>query len=163
MTRNLTGGKNHKKAKQGCEKPIFIEKQTDQQYARVVQVLGNRNILAYCNDNIVRLCHIRGSIRKDMWISKGDLILVSLRDFLLDKDDKFEKGDILYKYDRELHSVLRKEDNINIRLFLTLETKSLEQLKTFGGQKIELADSDLFDDDLFEENEDDEEMDINAI
>ena len=167
MTRNLTGGKNHKKAKQGSEKPIFVDKQDDQLYARVIQVLGNRNVLAYCNDNILRLCHIRGSIRKDMWISAGDIVLISIRDFITEKNDKYEKGDILYKYDRDHHSKLKKDDNINIKLFLTLETMGIEALKTLIGKKVEFSER---EEDLFEEasnngdSEDSEEsIDIDNI
>jgi len=159
MTRNLTGGKNHKKAKQGSDKPNFIEKQDDQLYARVIQVLGNRNVLAFCNDNKIRMCHIRGSIRKDMWISAGDIILISIRDFLLEKDGKYEKGDILFKYDRDYHSKLKKEDSINIKLFLTLETMGIDILKTLSGKKIEFDEE---DEDLFEEHVE-EPIDINNI
>jgi initiation factor 1A len=162
MTRNLTGGKNHKKAKQGSEKPNFVEKETDQLYARVIQVLGNRNVLAYCNDNKVRLCHIRGSIRKDMWISAGDIVLISLRDFLQDKEDTLEKGDILHRYDRDHHSKLKKDDTINVKLFLTLETMGIDNLKKLGGKKIEIEE-DLFEggDDVFEESE--ESIDVDNI
>ena len=164
MTRNLTGGKNHKKAKQGSEKPIFFDKQDDQLYARIIQVLGNRNVLAYCNDNILRLCHIRGSIRKDMWISAGDIVLISIREFLTDKDDKYGKADILYKYDRDHHSRLKKDDNINIKLFLTLETMGIEALKTLNGKKVQFDER---EEDLFEEASDnaesEESIDIDNI
>ena len=71
---NLTGGKNYKRTKHSSEKPKYVEKQDDQMYARILQNFGNRNLLAYCNDNKMRLCHIRGSIRKDMWISVGDIV-----------------------------------------------------------------------------------------
>lgn len=159
MTRNLTGGKNHKKAKQGSEKPNFVEKETGQLYARVIQVLGNRNVLVYCNDNKIRLCHIRGSIRKDMWISAGDIVLISIRDFLLDKEEKFEKGDILHKYDRDHHSRLKKDDTLNVKLFLSLETMGVDNVKKIGGTKVELG---IREEDLFEENEENSEDSIDV-
>lgn len=159
MTRNLTGGKNHKKAKQGSEKPNFVEKENDQLYARVIQVLGNRNVLVYCNDNKVRLCHIRGSIRKDMWISAGDIVIISIRDFLLNKEEKFEKGDILHKYDRDHHSRLKKDDTLNIKLFLSLETMGVDNLKKIGGTKVELE---IGEEDIFEENEEESEGSIDV-
>ena len=84
---NFIGGKNYKKTKHVSETTVFVEKEDDQLYGRVIQVLGNRNTLVFCNDNIVRLCHIRGSIRKDMWISVGDIVIVSIRDFLREKND----------------------------------------------------------------------------
>ena len=132
MTRNLTGGKNHKKAKQHSEKAKFIEKQDDQLYARVVRMLGNRNVLTFCNDNKLRLCHIRGSIRKDMWINEGDIVIISIRDFLTEKDGKYDKGDILFKYDRENHARLRKDSKINVKLFLHLEKMDVESLEKIG-------------------------------
>ena len=36
--------------------------------------------------------HIRGTMRKKIWINQGDIILVSLRDFQKDK------GDVILKY-----------------------------------------------------------------
>jgi translation initiation factor 1A len=163
MTRNLTGGKNHKKAKQGSENPTFTEKKDDQIYARVIQILGNRNVLTFCNDNIVRLCHIRGSIRKDMWISVGDIVIISIRDFITEKDSKYEKGDILHKYDRDHHSKLKKYNTINNKLFLTLETMGVDNLKTLAGKKVEIDD---VNEDLFEDgkNQDsDESIDVDDI
>jgi len=40
-----------------------------------------------------RICHVRGNMRKRVWINLNDLVLVSLRDF---QDDK---ADIMYKYE----------------------------------------------------------------
>jgi translation initiation factor 1A len=145
---NLTGGKNYKKTKHATEKSKYIEKEDDQQFARVLQILGNRNTLAYCNDNVIRLCHIRGSIRKDMWINTGDLILISLRDFLQDKKDKYEKADILHKYDREYYSKLKKEKGFNEKLLLTLETSDTEQLARIKEMRFNTTvgnDEDIFD------------------
>jgi len=163
---NLTGGKNYKKTKHSADLPIFVEKEDGQLYARVLQILGNRNTLAYCNDNVVRLCHIRGSIRKDMWINVGDIVLISVRDFLLEKDGKYEKGDILYKYDREHYSKLKKDVNMNPKLFVTLETASVESLKL-----IKQSTSDIFgkvnsvvdNEDIFDHEEDDDDVDVDAI
>jgi len=164
MTKNLTGGKNHKKTKQGADKPKIIDKQDDQLYARVIQILGNRNVLAFCNDNKIRLCHIRGSIRKDMWISTGDIVLISIRDFLIDKDGKYEKGDILFKYDRDIHSKLKKDNDINNKLFLTLETMDTNALRTIVGKTIHLEDNeDIFEGDKEESEESEESVDIDNI
>lgn len=117
---NKTGGKNYKKSKHGGddENSIFIERQEDQQYGRVVKVLGNGNMLVYCNDNKERICHIRGAIRKRVWINLGDLVLVSLRD-LGDAD----KGDILTKYEPKFFSKIKKLDGVNPVLFNNLESK----------------------------------------
>jgi len=161
---NKTGGKNYKKTKHSSERPIFIEKQEDQQYARIIQVLGNRNVLAFCNDNKIRLCHIRGSIRKDTWINNGDIVLVSLRDFLKqnDNEDTYEKGDVLYKYDRDLYSRLKKDDHINVKIFLTLETMGIDNIKKLQGAKIEIEE-DYFDKASCSEDESEESIDVDNI
>jgi translation initiation factor 1A len=155
---NLTGGKNYKKTKHAAEKPKFVEKTDDQQYGRILQILGNRNTLAYCNDNIVRLCHIRGSIRKDMWINVGDIVLVSVRDFLQDKKDKYEKADILYKYDREDYSKLKKQEGFNEKLLFSLETSTVEELKRI--KELRVSNTLVNNDDIIFDHEDVDEEDI---
>lgn len=55
-------------------------------------MLGNGRIQAQCFDGQRRLAHIRGKLRKKVWINQGDIILLSLRDY------QDEKGDVLLKY-----------------------------------------------------------------
>eukprot|EP00918_Siedleckia_nematoides_P100759 GHVU01220127.1.p3 GENE.GHVU01220127.1~~GHVU01220127.1.p3 ORF type:complete len:118 (-),score=36.33 GHVU01220127.1:186-539(-) len=55
-------------------------------------MLGNGRLDAYCFDGHKRLCHIRGKMRKKCWVSTGDIILVTLRDF------QMGKADVIYKY-----------------------------------------------------------------
>ena len=142
MGRNLIGGKNYKKTKHGSEKSAYQVKEDDQLWGRIYRILGGKNTLVYCNDNEIRLCHIRGSIRKDNWISVGDIVLISIRDFNESKEkDKYEKGDILYKYDRDYHSKLRKEPNINPKLFLNLETATDDVLKQMKQNKVLITDT----------------------
>jgi len=164
---NLTGGKNYKKTKHHSEKAAFVEREDDQLFARVLQILGNRNVLAYCNDNVVRLCHIRGSIKKDMWIGVGDVVLISIRDFLADKDGKYEKADILHKYDRDDYSKLKKATDFNPKLLLTLETATPESLRLIKQSRVD--NTDVFGraqhgEDIFDHGEDDDEdVDVDAI
>jgi translation initiation factor 1A len=133
-------------------------------YGRVIRVLGNRNLLTYCNDNVVRLCHIRGSIRKDMWINIGDLVLISIREFLQDKKDKYEKGDILYKYDRDLYSTLKKDKDINTKLFLEIEKTDLQNIKKVQGTKYDMEHEEGFEFDKSDhDNDDGEDVDIDNI
>jgi translation initiation factor 1A len=134
---NRTGGKNYKKSKQtgSFEKP-FIERQEDQQYGRVLRNLGGRNMLVYCNDNKIRLCHICGAMRKFNWLSVGDLVLISLRDFGHKPEpgstDKYEKGDILAKYDSDHLGKLKKMPDANPKLFMQLETMDGKVLAEIG-------------------------------
>ena len=134
---NRTGGKNYKKSKQtgSFEKP-FIDRQEDQQYGRVLRNLGGRNMLVYCNDNKIRLCHICGAMRKFNWLSVGDLVLISLRDFGHKPEpgstDKYEKGDILAKYDTDHLGKLKKMPDANPKLFMQLETMDGKVLAEIG-------------------------------
>ncbi len=135
---NRTGGKNYKKSKQtGSIVKPFIDKQADQLYARVLRNLGGRNMLVYCNDNKVRLCHICGAMKKFDWLSAGDLVLISLREFEKKPEPGskhvYEKGDIIAKYDSEHLGKLKKLPDINQKLFMQLETmdgKILEEIGT---------------------------------
>jgi translation initiation factor 1A len=55
-------------------------------------MLGNGRLEAQCFDGARRLAHIRGKLRKKVWINQGDIILLSLRDY------QDEKGDVIMKY-----------------------------------------------------------------
>lgn len=62
------------------------------EYAQVTKMLGNGRLQAQCFDGETRLAHIRGKMRKKVWINQGDIILISLREF---QDDK---ADVIVKY-----------------------------------------------------------------
>lgn len=147
---NQKGGKNYKKSKHTSGmKPVFIDKKPDQMYARIVKNLGNRNLLVYCNDNRVRLAHIRGSMRKRVWLGMGDIVLISLRDFekpLSESGRSYEKSDIVAKYDEDLLGRLRKEPDINKKLFQQLETMDGTVLAEIGRKEQEIRDRGLSED-----------------
>jgi initiation factor 1A len=142
---NRTGGKNYKKSKQtGSIVKPFIDRQPDQMYARIIRNLGGRNMLVYCNDNRVRLCHICGAMKKFTWLNVGDLVLISLRGFEKKPEagsNEYEKGDIVAKYDSEHLGKLKKQPDINQKLFMTLETvdgKILAEIGTKEQMKVAL-------------------------
>ncbi len=43
------------------------------EYAQVVKMLGNGRLEASCFDGERRLAHIRGKMRKKVWINQGDM------------------------------------------------------------------------------------------
>lgn len=57
--------------------------------------MGNGRLEALCFDGEKRLAHIRGKLRKKVWINQGDIILLSLRDY------QDEKGDVILKYNAD--------------------------------------------------------------
>ena len=145
MPPNFKGGKNYKKkAKQDDIDPsiLMIERQADQQIARVIRALGNRNMQCYCNDNTVRICHIRGKMRNRVYVEVGDMVLVSLREYEGDTKETSElRGDILAKYPSECLSKLKKEDGINQRLFMSLETMNGVAIGEIGQGKNTIEDT----------------------
>jgi translation initiation factor 1A len=88
------GGKNRRRGKNEneSEKRELIFKEDGQEYAQVIKMLGNGRLSAFCFDGQTRLCHIRGKLRKKVWINQGDIILIGLRDF------QDEKADVLLRY-----------------------------------------------------------------
>ena len=70
----------------------LVVKEPGQEYAQVLRMLGNGRLEAYCFDSVKRLCHIRGKLRKKVWIQVGDIVLLGLRDF------QDSKADVIMKY-----------------------------------------------------------------
>lgn len=89
------GGKKKKKYKKNNNDELNTPltcKDDEQEYGLVLKLLGDRKVTVKCFDGKTRCCLIRGKLRKRVWISEGDIVLVSLRDFC---DDK---ADIIHKY-----------------------------------------------------------------
>jgi len=66
-----------------------------------------------------RLAHIRGKMRKKVWINQGDIVLLSLRDF---QDDK---ADVIVKY--------TADEARNLKAYGELpENAKINETDTFG-------------------------------
>jgi translation initiation factor 1A len=94
----MQGGKNRRRGKnendnekrelvfkedgQGANDPVSLVADgpsnltSTTEYAQVVKMLGNGRLEAKCFDGPVRLAHIRGKLRKKVWINQGDIILL---------------------------------------------------------------------------------------
>jgi initiation factor 1A len=154
---NTTGGKNYKKSKHTSVKAPYIDRAPDQMWARAVKILGNRNIQCYCNDNKLRICHIRGAMRNRSFVNIGDIVLISCRELAKKEDRDDEKGDILAKLDPEHYHRLKKEEGVNPYLFQQMETASDKVLATIKGKDAsDLLDIDD-DNDIFDRTEQGEE------
>ena len=87
------GGKNRRRGKnEGDTKRELEYKEDGQEYAQVMRMLGNGRLDASCFDGTKRICHIRGKMRKKVWVGVGDIILVGLRDY------QDGKCDVILKY-----------------------------------------------------------------
>jgi translation initiation factor 1A len=92
------GGKNRRKGKTDGSTAVKREllfKEDGQEYAKVVKLLGNCNLSLECADEVQRIGHIRGSMRKKVWVKLHDVCLISLRDF------QDNKADIIHVYDAD--------------------------------------------------------------
>lgn len=94
------------------DKRELVFKEEGQEYALVGKMLGNGWLEAMCCDEVKRLAHIRGAFRKRIWISVGDTVLLSLRDF------QDNKADVILKYTPEEAKMLKSYGEIpeNIQL-----------------------------------------------
>jgi len=90
------GGKNRRRGKnEGEIKRELVFKEDGQEYAQVIRMLGNGRLEAQCFDGEKRLCHIRGKLRKKVWVNQGDIVLLGLRDF------QDAKADVILKYNAD--------------------------------------------------------------
>ena len=108
------GGKNRRRGKNEMEgqKRELVFKEDGQEYAQATKMLGNGRLEAICFDGVTRLCHIRGKLRKKVWINQSDIVLIGLRDF------QDAKADVILKYSadeaRNLKSYGEFPDSVKI-------------------------------------------------
>jgi len=69
-------------------------------------MLGDGRCEVYCFDRTTRMCLIRGTMRRRVWINVGDIVLVSLRDF------QEGKADIVHKYTPDEARTLKQHGEI---------------------------------------------------
>eukprot|EP00037_Helgoeca_nana_P000090 m.20103 g.20103 ORF g.20103 m.20103 type:complete len:149 (-) comp10131_c0_seq1:251-697(-) len=128
------GGKNRRRGKNenDADKRELIFKEDGQEYAQVTKMLGNGRLEALCFDGVKRLAHIRGKLRKKVWINQGDIILLGLREY------QDAKGDVILKY--------TADEARNLKTYGELpESAKINETDTFGAQ--DDADEIVFGDD----------------
>ncbi|KAK9457135.1 hypothetical protein V1511DRAFT_508577 [Dipodascopsis uninucleata] len=115
------GGKNRRRGKNenDDEKRELIFKEDGQEYAQVTKMLGNGRLEALCFDGEKRLAHIRGKLRKKVWINQGDIILLSLRDF------QDGQADVILKYNADEARSLKNYGELP-------ETAKINETDTYG-------------------------------
>jgi len=162
MPPNTKGGKGYKKKKkvstQASKELVQIVREPGQMPARALRLLGNRQVLCYCNDDVIRNCHICGRMKGKQWVNIGDVVLISLRDWSTNTAQKEVKlGDIVNVYTREHFSSLRKDPEVNNRLLMQLELSNGYTMDSLGqdcsGAVINLPQDDGIEFDSSEEEE----------
>jgi len=120
------GGKNRRRGKNENEglKRELVFKEDGQEYAQVIKMLGNGRLEAMCFDGVKRLCHIRGKLRKKVWINQSDIILVGLRDY------QDARADVILKYSadeaRNLKSYGEFPETVRINETVTIGEEGIE-------------------------------------
>ena len=142
------GGKNRRRGRNDDEaKRELVFKDESQEYAQVVRMLGNGRLEALCFDGEKRLAHIRGKMRKKVWINNGDIILLSLREF------EDGKADVIQKYTPDEARSLKQHGE------LPEATKISEDQFGEEGDEIEFQEASDDDAEEGEAEDDDEDLD----
>uniref|UniRef100_A0A673G7G4 Eukaryotic translation initiation factor 4C n=1 Tax=Sinocyclocheilus rhinocerous TaxID=307959 RepID=A0A673G7G4_9TELE len=131
------GGKNRRRGKNEneSEKRELVFKEDGQEYGQVIKMLGNGRLEAMCFDGVKRLCHIRGKLRKKVWINASDIILVGLRDY------QDTKADVILKYNADEARSLKAYGELP-------EHAKINETDTFGpGDDDEIQFDDIGSDD----------------
>jgi len=84
----------------------LLTKTDGQEYARVEKMLGDRQVWLYAYDGQERRGKIRGNMRKRCWITPGDHVLISLRDF------SENCVDVIHKYNDDEVRRLKKSGEL---------------------------------------------------
>lgn len=145
------GGKNRRRGKNdnGGQKRELIYREDGQEYAQITKMLGNGRIEVTCFDGEKRMGHIRGKLRKKVWMSQGDIILVSLRDF------QDGQCDVIHKYNSDEARTLKNVGELP-------ENAKINETDTFGADEDEDVNFEFGAEDS-EEEEGGEDLDIDDI
>ena len=81
MPKNKIGGSKHKKAKNFVQNTSIRYKENDEQYGKVVKILGNCRFNVLCSDGLERLSIMRGKFKKRKYINLHDIVLLEVWDF----------------------------------------------------------------------------------
>lgn len=111
-------------------------------------MLGNGRVDASCFDGVRRIAHIRGKMRKKVWINQGDIVLLSLREF------QDEQADVIVKYTPDEARALKQQGELP-------ESAKINENDPFGQGSDDECNFE-FDNDDDSEGED-EKLDIDDI
>ena len=130
---NRQGGKGYKKGKNSSEadeKMIEWNAADGQMLGRVLATLGSRRFRVYCNDNVIRVCRIAGSMRKSDWITVGAIVLVALRNLTsrTTGSDDTELGDIVHLFGSHFYKDLKAMPGTIPAMFTLIENKSQDDM-----------------------------------
>ena len=71
---------------------------------RVSKISSGDHVMVKCTDGKVRLCRIRGKMKRRVWIREGDIVIVAPWEFQTDK-----RGDVVWRYTHSQAETLRRK------------------------------------------------------
>ena len=119
------GGKGRRKAKSNASKSneLLFADEAYSAYAYVQENNGSGHFRILCSDGGERMGVLRGSMRKRVWVRRGDIVLVTLREF------EDTKADIVHKYSAtevsRLSSMKEIPDSLT-RSYVALDGEEIE-------------------------------------
>ena len=126
MVKNFGGKKTKGMARKNLTaKPnnvLRVSTNEFEKYSQVLKLLGNGMCHVLCDDNVTRLCHIRGKFRgrgkRDNFVKTGSLLLVGIREYESGGDaKKLQNCDLLEVYgDQDKEKLKQSVTNVNWRL-----------------------------------------------
>jgi translation initiation factor 1A len=127
------GGNKRKKGKKMVQNDRELQfKEEMQEYGQTVRLLGDSRLEIQCLDGAKRMGHIRGTMRRRVWIAQGDVVLVALREH--EKD----KCDVILKYTEDEVRKLKQAGEIPESI--KLPEKEKEKEEDYGDIVFEGAD-----------------------
>ncbi|KAJ3428043.1 eukaryotic translation initiation factor 1a [Anaeramoeba flamelloides] len=104
------GGKKRQRGKKNfVRKRQLVEAGEGQVYAIIEKVLGDCRLKVNCFDGITREAHIRGKLRRRVWMGVGDYVLVEVREY------QPTKSDVLVKYTDDEVRELKQKGEIPVK------------------------------------------------
>jgi translation initiation factor 1A len=84
------------------EAPHFRYPKGEELLGYVTQLLGFGRMYVKCSDNRIRICQIKGSLSRYLWVREGDIVIV--KPWLIEGE---KKADVMYRYEKNAWNDLK--------------------------------------------------------
>ena len=134
LRKNLRKEKKKKTFNGEPKKRELIEKDDGTDYAYVEKLLGSRRCTVRVTDGSSKLCIISRRFKRKVWVSAGDTLLVTIRNY------EDAKCDMLHRYDKSEITELIKRFEIPPSFAAAEKTKEFEGFQIEEGDEVDEED-----------------------
>ena len=147
MGKNLKGGHHKHQKKVTNDRRVRLSQSEDEVYSIVTKMMGNGQCHTKGNDDVTRLCEIRGSFRgknkASNIVKTGSWVLVGLRTWESVNDTKLPKFDLLEIYSsNDKETLLQTNNNFTILLKqgneMSNTTEEMDEIKFTDEEEFEI-------------------------